>query len=257
MEKKRRRRGLGGHYLLAQTEPRRPASEVMRHHLDGQPGSVGGEAARGEMVESDAVLEVSDGVLDLGVAVMVGLQFQDFPVPVGDEAVIAVAGEESKLGTGRGLHSPDDEPHRRGVGLTLEGGIGGIGHVGGTVHPVGDRRPVRLGYGLDEIPQAFVLADDDGVADIHLAADRDQGVGIEAAVGAHRELSPGPTVAHPPHRFTQEVGGAPNGVPGPRAAETSARRRFRRRWPAAGDSPAGRCSCGGGHPPWPDRRSRR
>ena len=29
--------GLGGHYLLAQTEPRRPASEVMRHHLDRQP----------------------------------------------------------------------------------------------------------------------------------------------------------------------------------------------------------------------------
>ena len=39
--------GLGGHYLLAQTEPRRPASKVMRHHLDGQLGGFGGEAARG------------------------------------------------------------------------------------------------------------------------------------------------------------------------------------------------------------------
>ena len=45
----------------------------------------------------------------------------------------------------------------------------------------------------------------------------------------------------------------------PRAAGTSARRRFRRRRPAAGDSPGRRCSprikygagCGGGRPPWP------
>ena len=81
-------------HLLAQTDARCPASEVVGHHLDRQPGGIGGEAARGEMVESDAVLEVSDGILELGVAAMVGLQLQGFPVPVGDEAVIAVAGEE-------------------------------------------------------------------------------------------------------------------------------------------------------------------
>ena len=57
-----------------------------------------------------------------------------------------------------------------------------------------------------------MLADGDGEADIHFAADRDQGTGIEAAVGPHRELSPGPAVAHPSHRLTQEVGGAPSGV---------------------------------------------
>ena len=37
-------------------------------------------------------------------------------------------------------------------------------------------------------------------------------VGVEAAVGPHRELSPGPGVAHPSHRLPQEVGGAPSGV---------------------------------------------
>ena len=81
-------------HLLGQTDARCPASEVVGHHLDRQSGGVGGEAARGEMVQSNAVLEVSDGILDLGVAAMVGLQLQGFPVPVGDEAVIAVAGEE-------------------------------------------------------------------------------------------------------------------------------------------------------------------
>ena len=54
---------------------------------------------------------------------VVGLQFQGLPVPVGDEAVIAVGGKEGQLGTGRGLHPPHDEPYRRGVGLTLEGGV--------------------------------------------------------------------------------------------------------------------------------------
>ena len=43
-------------------------------------------------------------------------------------------------------------------------------------------------------------------------------MGIEAAVGPHRELAPGSAVAHPPHRFTQEVGSAAGGV-GPALAQ--------------------------------------
>ena len=43
-------------------------------------------------------------------------------------------------------------------------------------------------------------------------------MGVEAAVGPHRELSPGPAVAHPPHRLTQEVGRATGGV-GPALAQ--------------------------------------
>ncbi len=115
--------GLGGHDLLAQTDARRPAGEVVGHHLYRQPGGIGGEAAGRHVVQPDAVLEVAYGILDLGVAAMVGLQFEHLPVPVGDETVIAVGGEEGQLGTGRGLHTPDDEPHRRGAGFTPEGDI--------------------------------------------------------------------------------------------------------------------------------------
>ena len=43
-------------------------------------------------------------------------------------------------------------------------------------------------------------------------------MGVKAAVGPHRELPAGPSVAHPPHRFTQEVGGATSGV-GPALAQ--------------------------------------
>ena len=89
--------GLGGHDLLTQADAGCPAGQVVRHHLYRQPGAVGGEAARGEMVQPHAVLEVAYRILDLGVTAMIGLQFQRLPVPVGDEAVIAVGGEESPV----------------------------------------------------------------------------------------------------------------------------------------------------------------
>ena len=77
--------GLGGHDLLTQADAGCPAGQVMRHHLDRQPGAVGGEAPRRHVVQPDAVLEVAYGVLDLGVAAMIGLQFQRLPIAVGDE----------------------------------------------------------------------------------------------------------------------------------------------------------------------------
>ena len=182
-EKNRRRRVL----VVAIRSPR-PIRAVQRARLwaivwTAQPGAVGGETARGEMVQPDAVLEVAYGILDLGVAAMVSLQFEQLPVPVGDEAVIAVFGEEGQLGTGRGLHTPDDEPHRRGVRFTLEGS-------GRWSRPHRRRRPSskesasrHLRYRLDEIAQALVLADGDGEADIHLAADGYHAMSVEPAVG--------------------------------------------------------------------------
>ena len=62
-------------------------------------------------------------------------------------------------------------------------------------------------------------ADGDGEADVRLAADLDHGVGVEAAVGPHRELTRGPGVAHPSQGFPQEVGCAPGGI-GPALPET-------------------------------------
>ena len=144
------------------------------------------------MVQSHAVLEVADGVFDLCVAAMVGLQLEGVALAVRDEGVIAVVGEESQLGTGSGPDPADDEPHRLGVGLALEGRVSGLGHVGGCVHPVAYGRPFRLGYGLYEIAQALVLAHGDGEADIVVAADGDDVVCVEAAVGPHGELTRGP-----------------------------------------------------------------
>ena len=92
---------LGSRDLLTQADAGCPAGQVVGHHLYRQPGAVGGEAPRRHVVQPDAVLEVAYRVLDLGVTAMIGLQFQRLPVPVGDEAVIAVGGEESQLRTGR------------------------------------------------------------------------------------------------------------------------------------------------------------
>ena len=212
-------KGFGGCQRLSQSDALGPAGQIVGHHLHRQPGSIGGKASRGEMVEADAVLEVPDGVLDLGVAAVVGLQFQGIPVAVGDEGVIAVAGKEGQLRAGGGPHPADDEAHRSGAGLTPERSVFSLGHVGGALHPVGYGPPVPLGYGLYQISQVLAQADGDGEADIRLAADLDQGVGVEAAVGPHRELSTGPGVAHPAHRLPQEVVSAPGGV-GPTLPET-------------------------------------
>src|SRR2546423_6263259 len=48
--------GLGGHERLAQAEAADPASQVVSHDIQRQPGGIGGEAARGQVVEADAVL---------------------------------------------------------------------------------------------------------------------------------------------------------------------------------------------------------
>ena len=65
-----------------------------------------GEAPRGEMVQAHAVLQVADGVLDLGVATVVGLQCQDIPLPVGDHGVIAVVGEQQSYARARPVQRP-------------------------------------------------------------------------------------------------------------------------------------------------------
>ncbi len=92
--------GLGGRHRLAQADASCPAGEIVGDDLYSQPGTVGGEAARGEMVEPHAVLEVADGILDLGVAAMVGLEVQRVALAVGDEGVIAVTGKQRQLGRG-------------------------------------------------------------------------------------------------------------------------------------------------------------
>ena len=65
--------------MPVQTDALGPAGQIVGHDLYCQPGGVGGEAPRGEMVQAHAVLEVPDGVLDLGVAAVVGVQFQESP----------------------------------------------------------------------------------------------------------------------------------------------------------------------------------
>ena len=73
----------------------------------------------------------------------------------------------------------------------------------------------------------------------------------EAPSSFRYRACPGPAVRAPP--FPAGSGRRRGGVG---AALTPVSRRFRRQWPAAGDSPACRYSRGGGRPPWPVRRSR-
>ena len=56
------------------------------------------------MVQGHAVLQVPDGVLDLGVATMVGLELEGVPVTVGDEGVVVIQREQRELAA-RGLEA--------------------------------------------------------------------------------------------------------------------------------------------------------
>ena len=57
-----------------------------------------------------------------------------------------------------------------------------------------------------------MLSDGDGEADVGLSADRDDVLGVEAAVGAHGELTCGACVSHPGYGLSQEVCCATGGV---------------------------------------------
>ena len=182
----------------------------MGHHLHREPGGVGGELARGQVIESHPVLEIPDRVLDLGMAPMVGFEFESLAITVGDEGVVVVDGKEGELGPRYRGHPADDEPEALRIFLVRERGVRRLGHVGTAVDPVRDRGPVGLGDGLDEPTHIRLLADRDGETDAKLPAGRDDVVDIEATVGSHRELSGGSCVPGPADCLGQEVGGAPS-----------------------------------------------
>ena len=139
------------------------------------------------------------------------------------KAVIAVGGEEASWEPGVGFTRRTMSRTGAASELTLEGGVGGFGHIGGAVHPIGNRRPGIFGYRLDEIVQAFVLADGDGEADIHPAADgRYTGVGIEAAVSPHGGVAPWPPAWRTRPTGSRRKWAAPQAEhgPGPRVADS-------------------------------------
>ena len=70
--------------LVVTVRSARPMRAVQRARLcaitcTASQAPLAAKRPEGEMVESDAVFQVSNGVLDLGVAAMIGLQFQGFP----------------------------------------------------------------------------------------------------------------------------------------------------------------------------------
>ena len=110
-EKNRRRRVLV--VTTCSPRPMRAVQRAMLWAISTAEAALAAKRPEGRWFNPTPCLR---SILDLGVAAMVGLQFEH--LPAGDEAVIAVGGEEGQLGTGRGL---DDEPHRRGVRFTWKG----------------------------------------------------------------------------------------------------------------------------------------
>src|SRR6266545_1858233 len=201
---------LGGDEGLAQPDAAGPAGEVVRDDAQGQPGGVGGELAGGQVVEADAVLEVTDHVLDLRVAAVVGLQRKGVPVAVGDKAVVVVVAEQRQLGSRGGPHAAHDQPHH--PPLAAERPVAGLRDVGAVVQPVGDRRPRALGDLADDLVDGLAELDRDRAGHPLLVAGVDDLVGVEAGVGPQRDRTGGTGAAGPVDRLGDEAGRAPAGV---------------------------------------------
>ena len=170
-------------------------------------------------------------------------------------SVIAVGGEEGSTGNRSVFTRRTMSRTGSGVPLALEGSVAHKkSQIGGALHPVGDGRPVLLGYGIDGCGRA--LADGDGEADMPSGGQvGDDGVGVEASVGRTvscwpRRQRTRPTVSltgrHPERCWPgpaqpghQHVAGA-SGHGQPRVIAHSCP-----------------CSRGRAPPPWPDRMSRR
>ena len=152
---------------------------------------IGRKPPRGEVVQAQAVLEVPNGTVDPTVAAVAGLRFQRVPLPVGDEALIAIVGEERQLGAGGGLHPPGrsaalvrrradsgsecihSRSHRQGPPSNMELG---------ARHPWGSSQSDRAGSGAGgRWCRSGPLSRSEG----------DDCLGVETTDGLHRELSCG------------------------------------------------------------------
>src|ERR1035437_11129898 len=87
--------GFGGHgrALPALADTEGPAAQVVADDVEDHPGGVGPETPRGQMIQADTVFEVTDHVLDDGVAAVVSLEVDGLAVAVADEGVVVVGGQ--------------------------------------------------------------------------------------------------------------------------------------------------------------------
>ena len=85
--------GVGGDECFVEPETAGPAGQVVGDHVEAKPGGVRSEPPGGEVVETDTVFEVADGVFDDGVAAVIGVKPGGLSGPVRDERVVGVVDE--------------------------------------------------------------------------------------------------------------------------------------------------------------------
>ena len=118
----------------------------MGDDLYRQRGGVGGEAPRRLAVESHAVPEVSYGISELGLSAVVGLQLESVAPSACDGGTVVLVDDQHQMGAESGPDPADDQTSQIGVRLAPKVYARARGHVGYTVHPVGNGVPVGLGH---------------------------------------------------------------------------------------------------------------
>jgi len=72
-------------WFSTEADATHPAAEVVGDDVEGHPDGIGAKAPGRQVVHPDAVLQVSDHVLDDGVAAVVGLEVDRLAFTVGDD----------------------------------------------------------------------------------------------------------------------------------------------------------------------------
>ncbi len=120
----------------------RPADEVVGQRGADEPGRVGEELSRGQVLEARTFFEVPDGELDVGVGAVEGVDVDGVTLEVGHE------GEVAPLGPQRGL-APDQSGAAHDEPASLVGGLGHLGLTIGGCSRSGSRRLVDGRDGAD------------------------------------------------------------------------------------------------------------
>jgi len=94
-----RAQGLCGHRrgISTEADATHPATEVVGDDVEGHPDGIGAKAPGRQVVHPDAVLQISDHVLDHGVAAVIGLEVDRLAFTVGDKRVVVVSCEQRQL----------------------------------------------------------------------------------------------------------------------------------------------------------------
>ena len=179
-----------------------PADEVVGQSGTDQPGGIGAEVARRDVLHARPLLQILDGQLHGGVGAVEGVDLCGGASLIGQESEVAPLGPECCLASDQPGPSHDESAPL----------VDALGHLGHAVRRVVDGRPGLFVDGRDGCDHGLHHAHPHRVADTEPSQCGDGVIRPEPRVEAHDQLTGGSGPTEPGHQFFDEALGSPLGV---------------------------------------------